>query len=63
MEKEGKASVLDSKYLREIKKPMIDYIIGLKNKIKIDELTNFYGKNLKEEAEEKKRQEELSCTK
>lgn len=60
LEKEGKKpDVFDSSTLKEMKKPIIDYIMELKNKIKIEELLNFDGKNLEEEKEERKKEEEI----
>ena len=48
----------ESKFLREMKEPIIDYVISLKKKIKIEDLCDFAGRNLEEEKENKKKQEE-----
>lgn len=60
VEKEGKSSDagFESKFLRKLKEPLIDHFGSIKDKIKIEKLLNFDGKNLEEEKEDKKRQEE-----
>jgi len=48
----------ESKFLREFKEPLIEHFASIKDKIKIEKLLNFEGKNLEEEKEDKKKQEE-----
>lgn len=59
LEKKGETSDagFESKFLREFKQPLIDHFASIKDKIKIEKLLNFEGKNLEEEKEDKKRQE------
>lgn len=58
MEKDGNGSdaIFESEILREMKKPIIEYFMELKNKVRIDELLNFEGKNLEQEKEDKNSQ-------
>ena|SRR5437867_4340988 len=58
-EGEGNYYGIDSKSLKKMKRPIIEYLISLKDKIKIDELKNVKGKNLEEEKEDVKKQLEL----
>lgn len=59
LEKKGETSDagFESKFLREFKQPLIEHFASIKDKIKIEKLLNFEGKNLEEEKEDKKRQE------
>lgn len=59
IEKKGERSDarIESKFLRKLKKPLIDHFASIKDKIKIEKLLNFEGKNLEEENEDKKRRE------
>jgi hypothetical protein len=51
--------LFESEFLWKWKKSIIDYFMGLKTKIKIDELLNFEGKNLEQEKEDEKRRQNI----